>query len=45
MLTDYLERAEQATKWAQTPHILSEALAWHTRFLETGTMKQQVKED
>ena len=22
-----------------TPHILSEALSWHTRFQETGTMK------
>jgi len=41
MLMDYLERAEKATKCAQTPHILSEALSWHTRFLETGTMKKQ----
>ena len=40
MLLDYLARAEQATKYAQTPHILSEALSWHTRFVETGTMKQ-----
>lgn len=39
MLMDYLERAEKATKLAQTPHILSEALSWHTRFIETGTMK------
>jgi len=45
MLMDYLERAEKATKCAQTPHILTEALSWHTRFIETGSMKQQVKED
>ena len=40
MLLDYLERAEKATKKAHTPHIVSEALSWHTRFLETGTMKK-----
>jgi len=45
MLIDYLERAEKATNYAHTPHLLSEALSWHTRFVETGTMKQQVKED
>lgn len=40
MLLDYLERAEKATGFAQTPHILSEALSWHSRFQETGTMKK-----
>ncbi len=40
MLFDYLERATAATKNAQTPHILDEALSWHTRFLQTGTMKK-----
>ena len=40
MLMDYLERAEKATKNAHTPHILAEALSWHTRFMETGTMKK-----
>ncbi|MDD4601432.1 Succinyl-CoA:coenzyme A transferase [bioreactor metagenome] len=40
MLLDYLERAEKATKNAHTPHILSEALSWHIRFMETGTMKK-----
>jgi succinyl-CoA:acetate CoA-transferase len=39
MLWDYLTRAEKATRFAQTPHILSEALSWHIRFMETGTMK------
>ena len=38
-LLDYLKRAEKATGLAHTPHILSEALSWHCRFLETGTMK------
>ena len=40
MLLDYLERAEKATKKAQTPHIMDEALSWHSRFLATGTMKK-----
>lgn len=40
MLMDYLERAEKATGFAHTPHLLKEALSWHTRFLETGTMKK-----
>lgn len=39
MLRDYLERAEKATGNAHTPHIMAEALSWHTRFLETGSMK------
>lgn len=40
MLLDYLNRAEKATKNAHTPHILAEALSWHQRFVETGTMKK-----
>lgn len=39
-LMDYLLRAEKATNYAHTPHILPEALSWHTRFIETGTMKK-----
>ena len=39
MLRDYYERAVAATKNAHTPHILGEALSFHTRFLETGSMK------
>lgn len=38
MLTDYLERALHA-QGKHTPHILNEALSWHQRFIETGTMK------
>jgi succinyl-CoA:acetate CoA-transferase len=40
MLKDYFERADKATKHAHTPHLLKEALSWHERFVETGTMKQ-----
>lgn len=40
MLLDYLERAEKATKQAHTPHLLDEALSWHVRFTQTGTMKK-----
>jgi len=40
MLMDYFERADKATKHAHTPHLLKEALSWHERFVETGTMKQ-----
>jgi succinyl-CoA:acetate CoA-transferase len=40
MLTDYLERAIEVTHHAHTPHIMGEALSWHQRYLETGTMKK-----
>jgi succinyl-CoA:acetate CoA-transferase len=39
MLMDYLERAEKATGFAHSPHLLDEALSWHTRFLNTKSMK------
>lgn len=39
MLLDYYERA-QLGKHKHTPHLLGEALSWHQRFIETGTMKQ-----
>lgn len=39
MLRDYLARAEKATGFAHTPHLLCESLSWHCRFLETGSMK------
>jgi succinyl-CoA:acetate CoA-transferase len=38
MLTDYVERAQAGAHGRHTPHLLGEALSWHTRFLETGTM-------
>lgn len=40
MLNDYLERAEKANGCVQTPHLLQEALSWHSRFTETGSMKK-----
>ncbi len=40
LLLDYFERAEAATKHANTPHILQEAFSFHERFLETGTMQK-----
>lgn len=40
MLQDYFDRAIVATGKAHTPHIIDEALSWHSRFLKTGTMKK-----
>lgn len=39
MLLDYVRRAKISTKSSHTPHILSEALSWHERFFEKGSMK------
>ncbi|MDR3589167.1 MAG: acetyl-CoA hydrolase/transferase family protein [Negativicutes bacterium] len=41
LLTDYLERAEKALGPVHTPHLLDEALSWHSRFLQTGSMKKK----
>jgi succinyl-CoA:acetate CoA-transferase len=38
MLTDYYNRAVEKTG-NHIPHIMEEALSWHARFLETGSMK------
>jgi len=40
LLMDYYQRALKATKngACHTPHILREALSWHERFNETGSM-------
>ncbi len=40
MLQDYFDRAKAATKNAHSPHIMEEALSWHARFLQTGSMKK-----
>ena len=42
MLTEYLEKALAATKNAHTPMLLDEALSWHKRFTETGSMKNNL---
>lgn len=39
MLLDYLERAEREVGF-HTPHLLNEALSWHVRFIENGSMKK-----
>jgi succinyl-CoA:acetate CoA-transferase len=38
-LQDYFERACRDSHGKHTPHLLGEALAWHQRFLETGSMR------
>jgi succinyl-CoA:acetate CoA-transferase len=38
-LQDYLDRATASNSGKHTPHLLSEALSWHARYLETGTMQ------
>ncbi|MBB5373069.1 succinate CoA transferase [Acidocella aromatica] len=39
MLLDYLNRAESGQYGGDTPHLLGEALSWHQRFVETGSMR------
>jgi succinyl-CoA:acetate CoA-transferase len=39
MLQDYFDRALTAAWGRQTPHLLGEALSWHTRYMENGTMR------
>jgi succinyl-CoA:acetate CoA-transferase len=41
MLLDYFNRAEGTAVGKHTPHMLTESLSWHTRFLQTGTMLPQ----
>lgn len=38
MLQDYLDRARRDSFGKHTPHLLTEALSWHQRFIETGSM-------
>ena len=40
LLQDYLDRAIEECGGSQTPHILSEALSFHDRFVKTGTMEK-----
>jgi succinyl-CoA:acetate CoA-transferase len=39
LLLDYLARAERLSFGKHTPHLLSEALGWHNRYLRTGNMR------
>ena len=38
-LQDYFDRASRDSYGKHTPHLLPEALSWHQRWLDTGTMK------
>jgi succinyl-CoA:acetate CoA-transferase len=38
-LADYHERALKGAYGLQTPHLLNEALSWHQRFIDTGSMR------
>lgn len=42
MLQDYFDRAKRDSYGKHTPHLLGEALSWHERFVQTGTMRLQV---
>lgn len=37
-LADYFQRARQSSYGQQSPSLLTEALSWHQRFIETGSM-------
>lgn len=39
MLREYYEHAKEVSKGQHTPHDLRQALSWHQRFLDTGSMK------
>jgi len=39
VLRDYFDRALATAPGKHTPHLLDEALSWHTRYLEHGTMQ------
>ncbi|WP_232230886.1 acetyl-CoA hydrolase/transferase family protein [Rhodobacter xanthinilyticus] len=39
MLQDYYDRASRSSYGLHAPNILPEALSWHQRFVETGSMK------
>ena len=38
-LLDYLNRAERLSYGKHTPHLLTESLGWHNRYLRTGSMR------
>ena len=38
-LQDYLDRATATGPGRHTPHLLGEALSWHVRYLQEGTMR------
>src|SRR5271169_5785874 len=38
LLQDYLSRSEQLSYGKHTPHLLTESLSWHNRYLRSGNM-------
>ncbi|MDO5087718.1 MAG: acetyl-CoA hydrolase/transferase family protein [Comamonadaceae bacterium] len=40
-LRDYLARAQAGAIGQHTPHLLTEALSWHQRYVQTGHMRNQ----
>ena len=41
-LQDYLDRAIAGSVGKHTPHLISEALSWHARYLDSGSMSASV---
>ncbi|SDX84358.1 succinyl-CoA:acetate CoA-transferase [Modestobacter sp. DSM 44400] len=41
MLEDDVDRALSGADGRHTPHLLDEALGWHSRFMRTGSMLSQ----
>jgi len=39
LLADYLNRADRLSYGKHTPHLLTESLSWHNRYLRCGQMK------
>ena len=39
LLLDYLSRAERLSYGRHTPHLLTESLGWHNRYLRSGRMR------
>jgi succinyl-CoA:acetate CoA-transferase len=39
-LADYYKRARKGSHGQQSPCLPGEALSWHQRFMDTGTMRQ-----
>src|SRR5271167_1130085 len=44
LLLDYLSRAERLSYGRHTPHLLSESLGWHNRYLRSGHMRPRGEE-
>ena len=40
-LRDYLDRARAGANGQHTPHLLDEALSWHQRYLQQGSMRKR----